>query len=328
MSYAIETNGLYKTYRGDIQALKPIDLRVRVGCCFGLLGPNGAGKSTLIKTLLSIVHASGGSAALLGRDFRLPQTRRSIGYLPEGHRFPNYLTGKQVCRYFGRLSGLSGGALDADIDKKLELVAMREWADTKITKYSKGMLQRLGLAQAMLGDPALIFLDEPTDGVDPVGRHELRDVIRSIQQRGMTVFLNSHLLSEVEAMCDEVAILDRGRLVKQGSVEEITTSVNTTGSGCLVKFKTSHVDDAVLSLLPPLLEASADGKAMACQLSSNEEISPIIDILRQHNVSIYGIEQAKLDLEDAFIKLIKTPLEQSDLDQSGSATQPQEEAVS
>ena len=157
MGYAIETRSLSKTYGGRIHALKSLDLRVRSGSCFGLLGPNGAGTSTLVKTLLSIVHPTSGSAQLLGKDIQDPQARKSVGYLPEGHRFPSYLTGRGVCRYFGQLSGYSGAELDRDIDAKLALVNMRDWAETKITKYSKGMLQRLGLAQAMLGKMLLVF---------------------------------------------------------------------------------------------------------------------------------------------------------------------------
>jgi ABC-2 type transport system ATP-binding protein len=249
VGYAIETRGLSKTYHGRIQALKSLDLRVRSGSCFGLLGPNGAGKSTLVKTLLSIVHATSGSAQLLGKDFRNPAARRSVGYLPEGHRFPSYLTGRGVCLYFGQLAGLRIADLKRDIDEKLALVSMGEWADTKITRYSKGMLQRLGLAQAMLGNPALLFLDEPTDGVDPVGRYELRNVIRSIQAAGTTIFLNSHLLSEVEEMCDEVAILHRGAILQQGSVSSITAAASR-GGNCLVTFITSAIPADVLARLP------------------------------------------------------------------------------
>lgn len=307
MDYAIETRGLAKTYNGGIQALKGVDLKVRSGSCFGLLGPNGAGKSTLVKTLLSIVHASSGSATLRGVDHRDPQSRRSVGYLPEGHRFPTYLTGRGVCRYFGQLAGLSGPQLERETDAKLALVAMSEWADTKIGKYSKGMLQRLGLAQAMLGDPAILFLDEPTDGVDPVGRYELRKVIRDIQSSGTTIFLNSHLLSEVEEMCDEIAILHRGALMQQGSVATITASVSSRGRGCVVTFTTSPVAPEVFALLPDGAVAAAAGRGFQTSLDSESEISALVDLLRLHRVEIYGIEQARLDLEDAFIELVTAP---------------------
>jgi ABC-2 type transport system ATP-binding protein len=307
VEYAIETRDLSKTYNGRIHALKGVNLRVRAGSCFGLLGPNGAGKSTLVKTLLSIVHASSGSAQLLGKDHRDPAARRAVGYLPEGHRFPSYLTGGGVCRYFGQLAGLSGAGLARDIEAKLALVSMSEWADTRVSKYSKGMLQRLGLAQAMLGNPAILFLDEPTDGVDPVGRYELRNLIRSIQASGTTIFLNSHLLSEVEEICNEIAILHRGSIMHQGTVAAITASVGGQGRNCLVTFTTSPLDPQVLALLPATITPLAEQRGFQATLDSESGISPLIDLLRRHRVDIFGIEQTKLDLEDAFIELIKAP---------------------
>lgn len=306
MDYAIETSGLSKTYNGRIHALKALDLRVRAGSCFGLLGPNGAGKSTLVKTLLSIVHASGGTARLLGKDFQDPASRKSVGYLPEGHRFPPYLTGRGVCRYFGQLGGFSGAELDRDINAKLALVNMSEWGDTRITKYSKGMLQRLGLAQAMLGNPALLFLDEPTDGVDPVGRVELRDVIRSIQKAGTTIFLNSHLLSEVEEICNEVAILHRGAIVQQGTVAAITAAAASRGGNCLVTFSTSPIPGEVFSRLPAGAIALDEQRGFQISLASQSGISAVVDLLRQNQIDIFGIEQAKVDLEGAFIELIRS----------------------
>jgi ABC-2 type transport system ATP-binding protein len=307
VEYAIETRDLSKTYNGRIHALKGVNLRVRAGSCFGLLGPNGAGKSTLVKTLLSIVHASSGSAQLLGKDHRDPAARRAVGYLPEGHRFPSYLTGGGVCRYFGQLAGLSGAGLARDIEAKLALVSMSEWAGTRVSKYSKGMLQRLGLAQAMLGNPAILFLDEPTDGVDPVGRYELRNLIRSIQASGTTIFLNSHLLSEVEEICNEIAILHRGSIMHQGTVAAITASVGGQGRNCLVTFTTSPLDPQVLALLPATITPLAEQRGFQATLDSESGISPLIDLLRRHRVDIFGIEQTKLDLEDAFIELIKAP---------------------
>jgi ABC-2 type transport system ATP-binding protein len=307
VEYAIEAHALSKTYSGRIHALKALDLRVRTGSCFGLLGPNGAGKSTLVKTLLSIVHASSGSARLLGRNIDDPAARRSVGYLPEGHRFPPYLTGRGVCRYFGQLAGFSGMELERDIDAKLALVSMADWAETKITKYSKGMLQRLGLAQAMLGNPALLFLDEPTDGVDPVGRVELRDVIRTIQKAGTTIFLNSHLLSEVEEICDEVAILNRGAIVQQGSVRAITASVASRGGNCLVTFTTSPIPAHVLNRIPAGATALDEQRGFQVSLESQAGISALVDMLRHADVAIFGIEQARVDLEEAFIELIKSP---------------------
>ncbi|MCA8959972.1 MAG: ABC transporter ATP-binding protein, partial [Planctomycetes bacterium] len=248
LEFAVSTRGLGKRY-GPIAALDGVSLDVPRGSCFGLLGPNGAGKSTLVKCLLSIVRPSGGTATLLGRDIRDRESRRSIGYLPEGHRFPKYLSGRGVCHYFGRLSGLRGAELRRETEEKLAIVGMSDRAGDRVTQYSKGMKQRVGLAQAMLGDPAVIFLDEPTDGVDPVGRKAVREVIRSICARGCTVFLNSHLLSEVEMICDRVAILDRGRVVAHDSIEGIRSLAFRSGTGVRVAFRTGSIPDSVWSAL-------------------------------------------------------------------------------
>ncbi len=190
------------------------------------------------------------TAQLLGKDHRDPAARKAVGYLPEGHRFPLYLTGRGVCQYFGQLAGFAGAALAQDIEAKLALLSMSEWADTRVSKYSKGMLQRLGLAQAMLGNPAIPFPGRTYRRCRPVGRYELRNVIRSIQAGGTTIFLNSHLLSEVEEICDEIAILHRGSIMQQGSVATITASVGGQGKSCLVTFTTSPVTAGVLAQLP------------------------------------------------------------------------------
>ncbi len=227
MEHAIQIRGLAKTYRGGVQALKGVDLQVRKGSVFGLLGPNGAGKSTLIKCLLSIVRPTAGSATLLGQPISSPLARAKVGYLPEGHRFPQYLTAAGVCRYFGGLSGLHGEELEREVQSKLELVGLSEWADKRVNKFSKGMAQRVGVAQAFLGDPEIVFLDEPTDGVDPVNRQGLHFVIRNAVEKGATVFINSHLLPELEVLCDEVGILNQGEMLRQGLLLQCQRSVTS-----------------------------------------------------------------------------------------------------
>lgn len=304
MGVAIETRGMAKTYRGGVQALKAVDISVDQGVCYGLLGPNGAGKSTLVKALLSIVRPTAGSGSILGIDCRDPKARKQVGYLPEGHLFPSYLTGRTLCRYLGKLSGLSGSSLEKQIDEKLDLVGMTGTADRKVSKYSKGMKQRVGVAQALLGDPQVVFLDEPTDGVDPVGRSELRDAIRHIVDSGVTVFLNSHLLSEVEMICDRVAILNEGQVLTEGSVQEISASM-TGESKIAVKFRTGAVPD---SLWPTLSQRGAerlDDRHFHVALDTEEEIPQWIDQLRQAKVDIYAVEPNSTSLEDAFMKLIR-----------------------
>jgi ABC-2 type transport system ATP-binding protein len=304
MAYAIETYDLAKTYRGGVQALKGVSLKVERGCCFGLLGPNGAGKSTLVKTLLSIVRPSGGSAMILGHDIRTAAARRSVGYLPEGHRFPRYLTARGVCEYFGRLSGLGGPALQKEIAEKLELVGLSDWIDKKVAKFSKGMAQRVGVAQSLLGNPDLILLDEPTDGVDPVGRAGLKFVMRSATERGATVFINSHLLSELEDLCDEVAILHRGKLLQQGSVSELTAAVQG-GEGIVVRFRTGDVPETVWTDLAARGAVREPDDFFAMPLPDEPDITKVIDELRGAGVPIFAVQPKRVRLEEAFVEIIR-----------------------
>ena len=199
---AIETKTLSKDYelsfgKKKVRALTELDLIINGGTIFGLLGPNGAGKTTLVKLLLQIIYPTYGSAKLLGEDINSYELKKRIGYLPEDHKYAPYLTGGDVLKFFGKLSGLNGTTLDKRIDELLELVKLSKWKKSKVKTYSKGMMQRLGLAQSLINDPELIFLDEPTDGVDPIGRKEIRDILLELKSRSKTIFLNSHLLSEV-----------------------------------------------------------------------------------------------------------------------------------
>ncbi len=311
MNAAIQTRGLSKTYKnGKIQALKPLDLEVPYGSVFGLLGPNGAGKSTLVKALLSIVHASAGEAEILGKNFKHAACRKKVGYLPEGHHFPSYLKGREVCEYFGKLSGLRGHKLKTEVAEKLRLVGMHDWSNTKISKYSKGMKQRIGLAQALLGNPELVFLDEPTDGVDPLGRKEIRDFILGVARtHSITFFINSHLLSEIELMCDQVAILHQGSLVQQGSIDDVKNAIAHKHSGNQnfeVIFKTSSLPQSLWQELQKEGASQLGQDSFITAISDQAAISQLVDRLRSENVLIYGIEQKVLSLEDAFVSLIQS----------------------
>jgi ABC-2 type transport system ATP-binding protein len=304
--HAVEAHGLTKIYKNKVYALKAVNLKVPVGSAFGLLGPNGAGKSTLVKTLLSIVRPTAGFATLLGRDIELPESRRGVGYLPEGHRFPQYLTGRAVCQYFGKLSGLTGAELEKEIDHKLELVGMREWGTTRVSKYSKGMQQRIGLAQAMLGRPKLVFLDEPTDGVDPVGRQQIRQVIADLCKSGTTVFLNSHLLLEVEQICDHVAIMHHGSILQQGTVDEIRAAVAGKAKRQVVRFSTGPLDAATQKSINDLAASqfAPDEKSFEAELPEPGHVTRVVDALRAAKVEIFAVEPQRMNLEDAFIGLI------------------------
>jgi ABC-2 type transport system ATP-binding protein len=219
---AIDLTDVAKIYKGSVHALRGIQMQVRRGEIFGLLGPNGAGKSTLVKIMMTVVRPTHADGTVLNRPIGHKGTLAKVGYLPENHRFPRYLTGRQTLEFFGALAKVDRATAKRRSLELLDTVGMGSWANKKIGTYSKGMLQRIGLAQAMMNDPDLILLDEPTDGVDPVGRREIRDVLLRLREQGKSVFINSHLLSELEMICDRVAILVQGQVARQGTVDELT----------------------------------------------------------------------------------------------------------
>jgi ABC-2 type transport system ATP-binding protein len=304
---AISTDHLSKTYisgmRGKrkVEALKDFSLEVQSGQIFSLLGPNGAGKTTFVKILLSLAHPTGGTATLMGHDVADARARMSVGYLPENHRYPGYLTGEQVLRSFGSLGGVTGTVLNDRTTSLLELVGMKDWGKVKVKRYSKGMMQRLGLAQAMINDPDLLFLDEPTDGVDPIGRAEIRDLLRNLKASGKTVFLNSHLLSEVELISDRVAILDKGRLLKVGTVDELTTTGDRYRIGIEGTLPQAFRTEAAARVLV----YSELPEALSVDVNTIRELNALIDLLRHHQVSIVSIVKERSTLEESFLNLIK-----------------------
>jgi ABC-2 type transport system ATP-binding protein len=301
----ISTKNLKKEYQGSrfnkekITALKNFSFNVQEGDIFGLLGPNGAGKTTLVKVLLGIVYPTEGEVSIFGESIKNEKYKTRVGYLPENHKFPNYLTGEEVLYYFGMLSGLSKSQVQSRSDEYLKIVDMEKWKKTKIKKYSKGMMQRLGIAQAMINEPDLIFLDEPTDGVDPIGRKEIRDILIGLKEKGKTIFLNSHLLSEIELICNKVAILNKGELIKEGTIDEITSTGNHH------TFSTSDLSDDVINILLNKHFATLHGKnEFIVSTESPEVLNSIIDILRNNNVNILSLTKEKNSLENMFINLI------------------------
>ena len=217
----VDVQELTKVYptgmrKGGVVALDNATLSVKQGEIFGLLGPNGAGKTTLFKVLLNVTGANSGSCMISGLPPSDPLSRQKIGYLQENHRFPDYLTGIQLLVLTARMCRTKMSAKDERVGHLLTMVGMERWGNTKIRNYSKGMLQRIGLAQALVSDPEILFLDEPTDGVDPVGKKEIKDVLMKIRDEGKSIILNSHLLSEVEMVADRVAILSRGKVARIG----------------------------------------------------------------------------------------------------------------
>jgi ABC-2 type transport system ATP-binding protein len=301
---AMSVRDLVKVYpkgvfsKKGFRALDGVSLEIRRGSVFGLLGPNGAGKTTLIKILLGLVRRYRGDAVLCGLPPGDPSSRRKAGFLPESHRLPPYLTGRQVVRLFGMMSGATPSDLDARIPRLLELVGMEKSADRKVREYSKGMQQRIGLAQALVHEPEIVFLDEPTDGVDPVGRAAIRGIVEDLKRRGITVFINSHLLMEVELVCDRVAILSKGKLIREGSVDELTPR---TGK---VQFELREAR-ADLATLMSGIGTGFGPLARGFELKVTDvELDQAIDRLRSAGVGIREIAQRRLTLEESFIHLV------------------------
>ena len=299
----VTVNELTKIYhtgmkKGGITALDTVTLQIEPGEIFGLLGPNGAGKTTLFKLLLGISSVTSGEATLLGYPPSNPKSREKIGYLPENHRFPDHLTGLGLLMLTGRMLNLKDGVISKRADELLKLVDMTKWANTKMKKYSKGMLQRVGLAQAMINDPEVLFLDEPTDGVDPVGRAEIKNVMQKIRDDGKTIILNSHLLSEVEMVADRVAILQNGKLAKIGSVDEMTNKK--------LQYEIQAEFRETLFDIPSdigKLQTLSRGR-MVVELVDESKINWVIDALRHKKISIRVVKPIKITLEQSFIETV------------------------
>lgn len=229
---AIQIQHLTKDFSTGLRGLKlravdGLSLSVQPNQIYGLLGPNGSGKSTTIKIMLGLLPPSSGSCELFGRPSGQVSARRSVGFLPESPYFYHYLSGRELVRFYGRVCGVPRCQLAAQVDAVIELVGMSEAAERKVGSYSKGMLQRIGLAQALVHDPQLLILDEPTAGVDPLGAAAIADIIRELKRRGKTVLLSSHLLAQMEGLCDRVAILHRGQLIREGRVDDLVEGPRT-----------------------------------------------------------------------------------------------------
>jgi ABC-2 type transport system ATP-binding protein len=306
----IDVQDLRKTYRDgfirrrQVEALKGVSFRVERGTIFGLLGPNGAGKTTLIKVLLGIVRKTGGTATLLGQQAGDRQGRRSVGYLPENHRIPRHHTANSALEYYGSLSGLSGDEIRRRRPELLELVGLGEWGKSPVKKFSKGMLQRLGLAQALMHDPDLLMLDEPTDGVDPVGRSEMRATLQNLKSQGKTIFINSHLLQEIELVCDRVAILVNGQLRREGLVAEITRRQEAEVELRVVGSEAGIREALALQQITSMTAASENHFSIKLQLPDQSAVDRTIDGLRSRGISIEEIVRRRDTLEEAFLGIV------------------------
>ena len=297
---AIDLHDVAKTYAGGVAALRAVTMQVGEGEIFGLLGPNGAGKSTLVKILLTIVQATRVSGTLFGQPIGHRPTLGRVGYLPEACRFPEYLTGAQVLDYVGGLHRVPRRVRRQRASELVQLVGLAGWEGRRLGIYSKGMKQRLGLAQALINDPSIVFLDEPTDGLDPVGRRDVADILRELRRRGITVFLNSHLLGEAERLCDRVAILARGEVVRHGRIEELTHE----GVGY-----EPATADALQRLLAAMNGQADFDPVEACTRltvpgGQAQLIQPLIDELRRAGLVIVSIVPRRQSLEEFFIGVV------------------------
>jgi len=309
---ALSVSDLTKIYRtglfsrSTVRALDEVSLTVPEGTIFGLLGPNGAGKTTLVKILLGLVHPTGGTARLFGRPAHEPEARQRVGFLPENHQFPGFLTAEQTLHIYGRLADVDAAARAERIPALLERVELAGRADSKVKTFSKGMLQRLGIAQALLNDPDLLFLDEPTSGVDPVGRRTLRDLILELRDEGTTIFLNSHLLSEVEKVCSSIAILRDGQVVRQGSIETLT-AVERVYDLVSTPVPDPLADAAALQSPPDDAPSDPDLRRYRLQAEDRAALNDVLDRLRDAGVEIDSITPLRRSLEDYFIDVVDTP---------------------
>jgi ABC-2 type transport system ATP-binding protein len=295
----IQTENLFKRY-GKVEALKGVSLSVERGEIFGLLGQNGAGKTTLVKTLLGIIKPTNGNARLLDQPAGTAAVRRRVGYLPEDHRFPDYHSGASLLDFYGALLGVPAGERRRRIPEVLEVVGIKGRMHSKIRTYSKGMKQRLGLAQAILHDPEIIFLDEPTDGVDPLGRREIRDMMQALKRQGMTIFLNSHLLGEVELVCDRVAILQRGNLVQVGAVSSLTEQ-----RGSFLVGLAPGEDLPRQDLMGLGYQVVRDGERWEISVTDGQSIDPAIALLQSRGLHLRHLVEKRQTLEELFIETVE-----------------------
>ncbi len=300
---ALEVASLSKTYRRwwsrkGVRALDDVNLTIGRGSIFGLLGPNGAGKTTLIKIALTIARPTSGRVRLLGEDTRNRSVFRRVGYLPENPRFPTHLSANNVLRLYGSMSGRDMAYIREKGPEWLERVGLSGWERTKVANFSKGMVERLAFAQAVIHDPDLIFLDEPTDGLDPVGRMEIRKICRELADQGKTVFINSHILAEIETVCDRVALMKQGRIIDVGTVSEFTSGGETYEV-------TVAADDGLTGWFQTQdLEYTSNNGRLHVTLADRGSANQLIDALRGRGVEIDSVQPRRKTLESVFLERV------------------------
>jgi ABC-2 type transport system ATP-binding protein len=301
---AIEILGLEKTYsvgfwrKRPKRALYPLSLTVEDGEIFGFLGPNGAGKTTTLKLLMGLVFPTGGSARILGRDWTDPSVKAQIGFLPEQPYFYDYLTAHELLEYYGQLSGVPARQRKQRVEQVLEQVGLRDVQGVQLRKFSKGMLQRVGIGQAILHDPKLVFFDEPMSGLDPMGRREVRDLMEQLKHAGKTVFFSTHILSDAEALCDRVAIIHKGELRGVGAVDELTSTVQG-------KVEVIWLGTQVPASIKALgAECHVTGDRVRAIINENQQ-DAMIDALRRERQRLIAITPVRTSLEAYFVEKLR-----------------------
>lgn len=308
MEYAVEIQNLTKDYetgfwkKKRVRALDDLTLNVRPGQIFGFLGGNGAGKTTTIKTLMRLQFPTSGSAKILGHDISDVQMHRRIGYCPENPYFYDYLTARELMEYFGELFGYDKAKRSAKCAEMLTAVGLEEkdWK-RQLRKFSKGMLQRVGLAQALINEPEIVFLDEPMSGLDPVGRREIRELIAGLRDKGTTVFMSTHILSDIEALCDEVAILRRGKLSASGSLNDLLAGEETRALEISVQgLSAEAIREQIEFIAGAVLLAKPNGASI--QVLDESDIDAVLEITRKAGGRLASIQPVKQSLEELFVR--------------------------
>jgi ABC-2 type transport system ATP-binding protein len=302
---AIEILGLEKTYSVGFWrkrpkcALRPLHLTVQEGEIFGFLGPNGAGKTTTLKLLMGLVFPTGGSAQILGIDVNDPRVKAQVGFLPEQPYFYDYLTARELLNYYGQLSGMSSADRRSKIEAVLSKVGLSDAGDLQLRKFSKGMLQRVGIAQAILHDPRVVFLDEPMSGLDPMGRREVRDLIEGLKKEGKTVFFSTHILSDAEALCDRVAIIHLGELRGVGAVADLTSSVRQKVE---LVWNGTTIPTSLRALK---IEYHVIGDTVRAVVNEEDQ-DAAVDALRLERLRVISLTPVRTTLEDYFVQKLKS----------------------
>ena len=301
---AIETLGLEKTYsvgfwrKRPKRALLPLNLRVEDGEIFGFLGPNGAGKTTTLKLLMGLIFPTAGTARILGREWTDPAVKAQIGFLPEQPYFYDYLTAHELLEYYGQLSGVPAKQRSLRVEQVLQQVGLRDVRGVQLRKFSKGMLQRVGIGQAILHDPKLVFFDEPMSGLDPMGRREVRDLMEQLKQQGKTVFFSTHILSDAEALCDRVAIIHKGEVRGVGAIDDLTSSVH----GKVEVIWQGTQIPASIKALGAECHITAD-KVRA--IIDEKQQDAAIDVLRRERLRLVSVTPVRTSLETYFVEKLR-----------------------